>query len=85
MRVLCSMATVADPSTKVIFIITVVAFFFFLIAFVFKQVSDEMKTKSLEAKARGDDAFKKKEYMLAIDAYTQVLLTAVHAFYSYSA
>lgn len=36
------------------------------------QVSAENKKKALEAKARGDEAFKRKEFMLAIDAYTQV-------------
>ncbi|KAG0579062.1 hypothetical protein M758_4G070800 [Ceratodon purpureus] len=35
------------------------------------EVSAEMKKKSMEAKARGDEAFKKQEYMLAVDAYTQ--------------
>lgn len=34
-------------------------------------VSDEMKRKSLEAKARGDEAFKKQDFQLAVDAYTQ--------------
>lgn len=43
-------------------------------AFLFKQVSNEMKKKSLEAKLRGDEAFKKQDYMLAVDAYTQVLV-----------
>lgn len=35
------------------------------------EVSNEMKKKSLEAKLRGDEAFKKQDYMLAVDAYTQ--------------
>lgn len=36
-----------------------------------QEVSDEMKKKSLEAKARGDEAFKKQNFTLAVDAYTQ--------------
>lgn len=36
------------------------------------QVTPEAKKKSLEAKARGDDAFRRKDYLTAIDAYTQV-------------
>lgn len=36
------------------------------------QVTPEAKKKSLEAKARGEDAFKRKDYHMAIDAYTQV-------------
>lgn len=31
-----------------------------------------MKEKAQEAKSRGDEAFKKQEFMLAVDAYTQV-------------
>lgn len=35
------------------------------------EVSTEMKKKAAEAKARGDEAFKKQDFMLAVDAYTQ--------------
>lgn len=35
------------------------------------EVSPEAKKKSAEAKSRGHDAFKRKDYMAAIDAYTQ--------------
>uniref|UniRef100_A0A7I4DKB9 Serine/threonine-protein kinase BSK1-like TPR repeats domain-containing protein n=1 Tax=Physcomitrium patens TaxID=3218 RepID=A0A7I4DKB9_PHYPA len=35
------------------------------------EVSAEMKKKAAEAKARGDEAFKKQDFMLAVDAYTQ--------------
>jgi len=37
------------------------------------QVSPENKQKSLEAKLRGDEAFKKKDYLTAVDAYTQAI------------
>ncbi|MQL78698.1 hypothetical protein Taro_011133 [Colocasia esculenta] len=37
------------------------------------EVSPEAKKKALEAKLRGDDAFKRKEYLDAIDAYTQAI------------
>ena len=36
------------------------------------KVSAELKEKSLQAKTRGDEAFKNKNYMAAVDAYTQV-------------
>jgi len=36
------------------------------------QVSPETKKRSLEAKSRGDDAFRRKDYLVAVDAYTQV-------------
>ena len=36
------------------------------------QVSPESKKRSLEAKSRGDDAFRRKDYLVAVDAYTQV-------------
>lgn len=49
--------------------------------FIFEQVSVEMKKKSLEAKARGDEAFKKQDFTLAVDAYTQVLFTGFLASY----
>lgn len=32
----------------------------------------EVKKKASEAKARGDDAFKRNDFLAAIDAYTQV-------------
>jgi hypothetical protein len=35
------------------------------------EVSPEAKTKSLEAKSRGDDAFRRKDFLAAVDAYTQ--------------
>ncbi|XP_076923113.1 hsp70-Hsp90 organizing protein 2-like [Bidens hawaiensis] len=37
------------------------------------KVTAEAKKKSAEAKSRADDAFKRKEYMAAIDAYTQAI------------
>lgn len=37
------------------------------------EVSPENKQKSLEAKLRGDEAFKKKDYLTAVDAYTQAI------------
>ena len=39
----------------------------------FLKVSAELKEKSLQAKTRGDEAFKNKNYMAAVDAYTQVI------------
>eukprot|EP00252_Welwitschia_mirabilis_P004722 TRINITY_DN15015_c0_g2_i1.p1 TRINITY_DN15015_c0_g2~~TRINITY_DN15015_c0_g2_i1.p1 ORF type:complete len:461 (-),score=133.94 TRINITY_DN15015_c0_g2_i1:57-1439(-) len=38
-----------------------------------KEVSPEKKKKSMEAKLRGDEAFKKKDYLMAVDAYTQAI------------
>ncbi|KAF9605978.1 hypothetical protein IFM89_021304 [Coptis chinensis] len=35
------------------------------------EVTQEAKEKSLEAKARGEDAFRRKDYRMAVDAYTQ--------------
>ncbi|KAF8724981.1 hypothetical protein HU200_020705 [Digitaria exilis] len=35
------------------------------------EVPSEAKKKSLEAKSRGDDAFRRKDYLVAVDAYTQ--------------
>lgn len=32
----------------------------------------EAKKKAAEAKARADDAFRRKDFMTAVDAYTQV-------------
>ncbi|XP_057763640.1 uncharacterized protein LOC130984956 [Salvia miltiorrhiza] len=37
------------------------------------EVSAEAKSKAAEAKARADDAFRRKEYMAAVDAYTQAI------------
>ncbi|CAN6809440.1 unnamed protein product [Brassica oleracea] len=37
------------------------------------QVSPEAKAKAAEAKARGQDAFYRKDYQIAIDAYTQAI------------
>lgn len=37
------------------------------------EVTPEAKKKSLEAKARGEDAFKRKNYLMAVDAYTQAI------------
>lgn len=37
------------------------------------QVTPESKKRSMEAKSRGDDAFRKKDYQMAVDAYTQVI------------
>ncbi|KAF6139783.1 hypothetical protein GIB67_042346 [Kingdonia uniflora] len=39
----------------------------------FIEVTPEAKKKSLEAKSRGEDAFKRKDYLMAVDAYTQLL------------
>ena len=38
------------------------------------EVSPEAKAKAAEAKARGQDAFHRKDYQMAIDAYTQVFI-----------
>lgn len=37
------------------------------------EVSPENKQKSLEAKSRGEYAFKNKDYLMAVDAYTQAI------------
>ncbi|XP_074579682.1 uncharacterized protein LOC141836158 [Curcuma longa] len=37
------------------------------------EVTPEAKKRSLEAKSRGDDAFRKKDYLMAVDAYTQAI------------
>ncbi|CAL9042438.1 unnamed protein product [Musa banksii] len=37
------------------------------------EVTPESKKRSMEAKSRGDDAFKKKDYQMAVDAYTQAV------------
>lgn len=36
------------------------------------QVTPEAKKKAAEAKSRGDEAFKRQEFDIAVDAYTQV-------------
>ncbi|THG23009.1 hypothetical protein TEA_002666 [Camellia sinensis var. sinensis] len=36
------------------------------------EVTPEAKKKAAEAKLRGNDAFKQKDYLMAVDAYTQV-------------
>lgn len=41
----------------------------------FVQVTLEAKEKSLEAKSRGNEAFKGGDYLGAIDAYTQVFIS----------
>lgn len=40
-------------------------------------MSPEAKKKAAEAKSRGDEAFKRKEFDIAVDAYTQVPNLAV--------
>ncbi|KAH6771572.1 ankyrin repeat family protein [Perilla frutescens var. frutescens] len=37
------------------------------------EVTDEAKKKAAEAKARADDAFRRKDFMSAVDAYTQAI------------
>ncbi|PON46106.1 N-terminal acetyltransferase A, auxiliary subunit [Parasponia andersonii] len=37
------------------------------------QVTPEAKKKAAEAKSRGEEAFKRKEYDIAVDAYTQAI------------
>ncbi|XP_050224541.1 uncharacterized protein LOC126674177 [Mercurialis annua] len=37
------------------------------------EVSPEAKKRAAEAKARGEDAFKRKDFHLAVDAYTQAI------------
>ncbi|KAM0893786.1 hypothetical protein ACQ4PT_024892 [Festuca glaucescens] len=37
------------------------------------EVSPEAKKRSLEAKSRGDDAFRRKDYLTAVDAYTKAI------------
>ncbi|XP_065022529.1 uncharacterized protein LOC135586839 isoform X2 [Musa acuminata AAA Group] len=37
------------------------------------EVTPESKKRSMEAKSRGDDAFRKKDYQMAVDAYTQAI------------
>ncbi|BBH06711.1 ankyrin repeat family protein [Prunus dulcis] len=44
-------------------------------------VTPEAKKKAAEAKSRGDDAFKTKDYNMAIDAYTQKFDEAANSFY----
>jgi hypothetical protein len=40
-------------------------------------VAPEAKKKAAEAKSRGDDAYKRKDYHMAVDAYTQVHTSSV--------
>ena len=35
-------------------------------------MAPEVKKRAAEAKSRGDEAFKRKDYNMAIDSYTQV-------------
>ncbi|XP_043816335.1 putative ankyrin repeat protein RF_0381 isoform X2 [Manihot esculenta] len=37
------------------------------------EVSPEAKARAAEAKSRGDDAFRRKDYCMAVDAYTQAI------------
>ncbi|KAL6989470.1 hypothetical protein U1Q18_015219 [Sarracenia purpurea var. burkii] len=37
------------------------------------EVTVEAKRKATEAKLRGDDAFRRKDYLMAVDAYTQAI------------
>jgi len=46
------------------------------------QVSSEAKKRSLEAKSRGDDAFRRKDYLVAVDAYTQVTKIGLFLFFT---
>lgn len=39
-------------------------------------MSTEAKKKAAEAKARADDAFRRKDFTTAVDAYTQVNILA---------
>lgn len=41
------------------------------------KVTMEAKKKAAEAKARGDDAYRRKDYLMAVDAYTQVHIHAL--------
>lgn len=38
------------------------------------QATPEAKKKAAEAKSRADDAFRQKDYLMAVDAYTQVCI-----------
>ncbi|XP_042514940.1 ankyrin-1 [Macadamia integrifolia] len=37
------------------------------------EVTPEAKQKALEAKSRADDAFRRQDYLMAVDAYTQAI------------
>ncbi|XP_020540414.1 ankyrin-1 isoform X1 [Jatropha curcas] len=37
------------------------------------QVTPEVKRRAAEAKSRGDDAFRRKDFRMAVDAYTQAI------------
>lgn len=41
-------------------------------------MSPEAKKKAAEAKSRGDEAFKRKDFQTAIDAYTQVVFIQIY-------
>ncbi|KAF7138379.1 hypothetical protein RHSIM_Rhsim07G0074300 [Rhododendron simsii] len=45
------------------------------------EPTPEAKKKAAEAKFRGEDAFKRKDYLMAVDAYTQKFDEAANAFY----
>ncbi|KAI8546076.1 hypothetical protein RHMOL_Rhmol07G0088100 [Rhododendron molle] len=45
------------------------------------EPTPEAKKKAAEAKLRGEDAFKRKDYLMAVDAYTQKFDEAANAFY----
>ncbi|KAF2298402.1 hypothetical protein GH714_023464 [Hevea brasiliensis] len=45
------------------------------------EVSPEAKRRAAEAKSRGDDAFIRKDYCMAVDAYTQRFSEAANSFY----
>lgn len=47
------------------------------------QVSPEAKRRAAEAKSRGDEAFRRREYRMAVDAYTQVQYTYHISFAKY--
>lgn len=60
---------------------------FNLVIYLLSQVSGEAKQKAAEAKSRADDAFRRKDYQAALDAYTQVNSssdpTALRSMYSH--
>ncbi|KAJ6918506.1 hypothetical protein NC651_012682 [Populus alba x Populus x berolinensis] len=45
------------------------------------EVSPEAKERAAEAKLRGDDAFRRKEYLTAVNDYTQRFEEAANSFY----
>ncbi|GFP99769.1 ankyrin-1, partial [Phtheirospermum japonicum] len=46
---------------------------FYILKSLLHLVTAEAKEKAAEAKARADDAFRRKEFMAAVDAYTQAI------------